>query len=213
MTPIIASVALLFVAALPQSTPTPASATTIFHSDVLHFDYTYDSGFTAQPSVADEAVQSEKDKATGVMKAAISCVSLPLTAIDANNGFRMIMILRMDSACMGQKTTATQLGPLVTSTLTQSLTRFGAPQVSASADYAVAGHPAAAIAGSVKSDKYGATFYATASCLIQGADAVCWEFLASDCSKLPQLIANPVHFDGQSPAALIPDKFAQTCKP
>ena len=213
MSPLTASFALLLAMALPQSTPTPSSPTTTFHNDILHFDYTYSSLLVAAPDVATQSIQSEKDKATGVTKAAISCISLPLTAIDSSNGFRMILIMRMDSACLGQPTSSSELGSLTTSSLTQSLKRFGDPQVGTSVDYQIAGHPAAVLSGSVKSEKYGATSYGTASCLLQGADSVCWEFLATDCSKLPELMANPIKFNGQPAEALIPEKFAQTCKP
>lgn len=213
MTPLTASLALLLAAAVTQSTLTPSSPTTTFHSDTLHLDYTYGSSFAAMPAVADQALQSEKDKATGVTKAAMNCITLPLTATDSSNGFRMILIVRMDGVCLGSTTPSSGLGTVTTSALTQSLLRFGDPQVGTSADYQVAGHPASVISGSVKSEKFSATFYGTASCLLQGADVVCWEFLASDCSKLPELMANPIQFNGQPSEALIPEKFAQTCKP
>jgi hypothetical protein len=196
----------------PAIHPTPSSPTTTFHSDILHFDYTYDSSFAAMPDVASQSIQSEKDKATGAMKAAISCVTLPLVASDSSNGLRMIMILRMDGACLGTATSATDLGGITTSTLSHSLQRFGDPQMGTVADYQVAGHAASNLSGTVKSEKFGATFYGTASCLLQGADFVCWEFLASDCSKLPDLMANPIQFSGQPAEALIPKSFAQTCK-
>jgi hypothetical protein len=184
MTPLTASVALLLAAALSQSAPTPSSPTTTFHSDILRLDYTYGSTFAAMP-----------------------------TATDSSNGFRMIIIMRMDGVCLGHLPSTSELGSLTTSALTQSLKRFGDPQMGTSADYQVTGHPASVISGSVKSEQYGQTFYGTSSCLIQGADAVCWEFMASDCSKLPALMANPVQFNGQLAAALIPERFAQTCKP
>src|ERR1700679_4009170 len=170
MTPLTASLALLLAAAVPQSTLTPSSPTTTFHSDTLHLDYTYGSSFAAMPAVADQALQSEKDKATGVTKAAMHCITLPLTATDSSNGFRMILIVRMDGVCLGSTTPSSGLGTVTTSALTQSLLRFGDPQVGTSADYQVAGHPASVISGSVKSEKFSATFYGTASCLLQGAD-------------------------------------------
>jgi hypothetical protein len=213
MSPLTASIALLLAVALPQTTPTPSSPTTTFHSDILHLDYTYGSSLIATPKAGDQAIQSEKDKSTGTEKAAIDCITLPLTAIDSSNGLRMILVMRMDGTCLGRLTTASGLGAITTSALTESLKRFGDPQMGTSVDYQVAGHPAAVLSGSVKSDKYNASFYATASCLLQGADVVCWEFLASDCSKLPALLANPIQFNGQPAQALIPEKFAQTCKP
>jgi hypothetical protein len=212
MTPLTTTLALLLIAA--QSLATPSSPTATFHSDALHLDYTYSSVFKPMPAVADQAIQSEKDKATGaVHKAEVSCISLPLTATDSSNGFRMISIMRLDGTCLGRPTTSAELAALATSTLTDSLKRFGDPQTGAAAYFQLADHSAAVLSGSVVSDKYAATFYATATCLLQGPDAVCWEFLASKCSALPELIAYPIAFDGQPAQPLIPAKFAQACKP
>jgi hypothetical protein len=214
MTPLTTAIALLLAAAIPQSTATPSSPTTTFHSDALHLDYTYATSFTTMPAVADQALQSEKDKASGaVAKAEVSCISLPLTATDSNSGFRMISIMRLDGTCLGRPTTSSELAALTTSSLTQSLKRFGDPQIGTAAYFHVADHSAAVLSGSVKSEKYGTTFYGTATCLLQGNDAVCWEFLASNCSALPELMAYPIQFDGQPAQPLIPAKFAQVCKP
>ncbi len=125
----------------------------------------------------------------------------------------MIMIMRLDAACMGSTTSASDLSGLTSSTLSHSLQRFGDPVVGTAGDYQVAGHAASALSGSVKSEKFGATLYATATCLVQGKDTVCWEFLTQDCSKLPALMANPVKFEGQPAEVLIPEKFAPPCKP
>ena len=214
MTPLTTAIALLLAAAIPQSTATPSSPTTTFHSDALHLDYTYATSFTTMPAVADQALQSEKDKATGaVPKAAVSCISLPLTATDSSSGFRMISIMRLDGTCLGRPTTSAELAALATTSLTDSLKRFGDPQVGAATYFQVANHSAAVLSGSVISQKYGTTFYGTATCLLQGGDAVCWEFLASKCSALPELMAYPIQFDGQPAQPLIPAKFAQACKP
>jgi hypothetical protein len=214
MTPLTTTIALLLAAALPQSTATPSSPTTTFHSDALHLDYAYPTTFTAMPAVGDQTLQSEKDKASGaVAKAAVSCISLPLLAIDSSSGFRMISVMRLDGTCLGRPTTPTELGALATTSLTDSLKRFGDPQLAATAYFHVADHAAAVVSGSVKSDKYGATFYGTVSCLIQGDDAVCWEFMASKCSALPDLMAYPIQFEGQPAQPLVPAKFAQACSP
>ena len=212
MTPLTTTIALLLIAA--QSTATPSSPTATFHSEALHLDYTYPTSFTPMPAAADQALQSEKDKATGaVPKAEVSCISLPLTATDSSNGFRMISIMRLDGTCLGRPTTSAELAALATTSLTDSLKRFGDPQVGTAAYFHVADHSAAVLSGSVKSEKYGTTFYGAVSCLIQGNDAVCWEFLTSKCSALPELMAYPIQFDGQPAQPLIPAKFAQACNP
>ena len=210
MLPLTPTLALLLLAG--QSLATPSSPTTTFRSDALNLTYTYPSTFKPLPAAADNALQSEKDKATGaVAKAAVSCISLPLTATDSTSGFRMISIMRLDGTCLGRPTTPAELSTLATTTLTDSLKRFGDPQLSTAASYQPADHPAAVLSGSVVSARYGTTFYGTATCLLQGQDAVCWEFLASKCSALPDLISYPIQFDGQSPQPLIPAKFAQAC--
>jgi len=85
MSPLPTTLALLLIAA--QSLATPSSPTVTFHSDALHLGYTYSSAFTTMPAVGDQALQSEKDKATGaVAKAAVSCISLPLVATDSSSG-------------------------------------------------------------------------------------------------------------------------------
>jgi len=214
MSPLTTTLALLLAAARPQATATPSSPTATFHSDALHLDYTYSSLFKALPTVADQTLQSEKDKATGaVAKAAVTCISLPLTATDSTNGFRMISIMRLDGTCLGRPTTSGELAALATTSLTDSLKRFGDPQVGAAAYFQVANHSAAVLSGSVRSEKYGTAFYGTVSCLIQGTDAVCWEFMASKCSALPELLAYPIQFEGQPAQPLIPAKFAQACNP
>jgi hypothetical protein len=125
----------------------------------------------------------------------------------------MISIMRLDGTCLGRPTTSPELGALATTSLTDSLKRFGDPQIGAPAYFHVADHSAAVLSGSVVSEKYAATFYGTVSCLIQGNDAVCWEFLASKCSALPDLIAYPIQFEGHPAEPLIPAKFAQPCQP
>jgi hypothetical protein len=219
MTDLIGLLALLFAAALPHqavtsttSPPPSSSSTTTYHSDVLHFDYAYDSSLVAAPSAGDDAIKTEKDKATGAEKATIDCITLPLTAIDSSNGLRMALVMRMNGVCLGATTPASGLGTVTTSALTESLTRFGAPQMGTTVDYQVAGHSASTLSGSVKSEKYGVTFYATASCLLQGSDVVCWELLASDCTRLPEMMNYPITFDGKAAEPLIPAKFAPVCK-
>ncbi len=212
MSPLTTTLALLLIAA--QSTATPSSPTATFHSDALHLDYSYSAAFKPMPTVADQAIQSEKDKVTGaVPKAEVSCISLPLTATDSTNGFRMISIMRLDGTCLGRPTTPSELSALATSTLTDSLKRFGDPQLSRADYYQLADHSAAVLSGSVVSTKYATTFYAMATCLLQGSDAVCWEFMTSKCSALPELMAYPLQFEGQPALPLIPARFAQACKP
>jgi hypothetical protein len=194
----------------PVPPPTTAASTT-FHSNVLHFDYTYSSTLAAAPSAGDDAIKAEKDKSTGAEKSAINCITLPLTAIDTTAGLRMVLIMRMDGICRGKVTAPSDLGAVTVSAFTESLKRFGTPQLGTPTDYQVAGHSASSLSGSVKSEKYAATFYGIATCLLQGSDVVCWELLTTDCAKLPELMSYPVKFEGHPAEALIPAKFAPPC--
>lgn len=202
-----------FQAAPAQSgAPAAASGTTTFHSDALQLDYTYPKAFVTTASVADQAVQSERDKTTGVANAAANCLSFPLAAIDSD-GFRIIGIMRMDGGCLGMSMAASSLDGAATSALTQSLQRFGAPSINSAADYQLGGHDASAITGTVTSEKDHLTFYAASSCLVQGKDLVCFELLASDCAQLRRMMRFPVRLDGKAAEALIPAKFALRCAP
>jgi hypothetical protein len=193
----------------PPPPPPPSNIT--FHSDVLHLDYTYPKSFQTMATAADAAVKEERDKATGATKAAMGCITLPLIAADSASGIRMVLIMRMDGDCLGA--TISDLGAVATSGLTESLKRFGDPQVGKPSDYKVAGRAASTIFGTVKSETYGATFYGATSCLTQGKDIVCWELLSSDCTQLPDLMNYPVRFDGETAEPVIPTSFAPACKP
>jgi hypothetical protein len=206
----------ILLAAVIVQTPSPVpppttAASSIFHSDILHFDYTYSSSLTAAPSAGDNAIKAEKDKAIGAEKSAINCITLPFTAIDTTVGLRMVLIMRMDGVCLGKVTAPSGLGAVTLSALTESLKRFGTPQLSMPTDYQIASHSASALFGSVKSEKYGVTFHSTAACLLQGSDVVCWELLSSDCAKVPELMSYPIKFEGHPAEALIPAKFAPPC--
>ena len=197
----------------PPSQSQPDAATTTFHSDVLHFDYTYSKALIPMaPSETADAIQAAKNEVTGVAKAAIDCVTDPLAATDSKGGVRVLVILRLNGTCLGAAPPASILGTTVTSTLSQSLSKFGTPQMGASADYQVAGHSASAVSGTVKSDQLNVTFFGSASCLLHGSDVVCWEFIASDCARVPEMMKYPVAFEGKDPEAVIPAKFAQACK-
>ena len=126
----------------------------------------------------------------------------------------MVSIMRLDGACLGRPTTSAELSTLghhhphrLAQALWRSPTRYRA------AYYQLANHSAAVLSGSVVSARYAATFYGAATCLIQGNDAVCFEFLTSKCTALPDLMNNPIAFDAQPAEPLIPARFAQPCQP
>ena len=190
----------------------PPPATTTFHSDTLHLDYTYPKSLESLASTADEAMKEEQNNETGALKAAVSCITLPLMAADSTGGMRMVLIMRLDGVCLGTTTPVSDLGAVATSGLTESLKRFGDLQVGKPTTYEVMGHSASAIFGTVKSVSYGMTFYGGTSCLLQGKDVLCWEFVVSDCAQLSPLMSYPAQFDGKTAEPLIPANLAPACE-
>jgi hypothetical protein len=165
------------------------------------------------PGLAAAAVKEETDKANGVTKAAMACVTSPVVAADPTENFRMIVLVQIDFACIGQPATEEALSTVVTSTLTESLHRVGDGVVTAPVRYKVGDYPAAFVRGSVKSDKFSTTFQGSASCvLIDKSKVGCWEFIALSPAAVDALAATPVHFDGHDPMALVPLDVAAKAK-
>jgi len=224
MTTRIAALALLLSLAAPRAgaqkdqtaaPPAPAGAATqntTFHSDVLHLSYVYPSSYANANGLADESLKQEKDKAEGVTKEAIGCVSVPITAMDFSKGFRMIFMMRLDGVCLGEQATAAELGLLTSQVLTGSLSKFGPPKLGTTTDYDISGHSASTVAGTVHADTMGKTLQSAASCSISGKDILCWEFLSDDCSALSTMSGYMVQFEGHDPAPVIPAKYAPACK-
>jgi hypothetical protein len=192
--------------------PASAPATTTYIDHDLHFTYSYASSLVADPETAKAAIEAEKKDSTGVKRAAADCVSTPLMAMDTNEGLRMDILIRMDLTCLGEEIKTDELGPAVGSILKESLARFGTPTLADPASYTLASSPAAAVSGSVASEKYGLTFYGSATCTLAGKNVLCWEFVSNDCAALAPMMAYPVTFDGKPATAVIPEKTILPCK-
>jgi len=133
--------------------------------------------------------------------------------MDLTKGFNMIMLMRLDEACLGEETTAAELGAATTAILAESLKQFGKPTISSSADYDIDGHSASTVSASVQADSLGLVIHAAASCAISGKNIACFEFVSSDCRNLAVIAASTVKFEGDAPAPVSPDRLAPACKP
>ena len=188
-----------------QATATPAPATRTFHSADGHFDYTYPANLAVDDKIMTDALKGEKDKAEGdVKKAAIGCITTPLTAMDESNGFQMVVVIRLDGTCLGADLTGDTLPALITPMMTESLTRIGTPTVGKSANYTVSGNSAIALSGTAAVKDSDTIVYGAVTCLSTGKDALCWEFLSDKCATVSSLAAYPIKFEGKEPEALIP---------
>ena len=200
-------------AAAPAPAVQAAKAPVPVHIVDLHLSYDVPAGLAMDPGLAAAAVKAEQDKATGVEKAAAACVTSPVMAADPTENFRMIAVVQIDFACIGQPVKDETLSEVVASTLKGSLGRFGEGVMGAPVKYQVGAYPAAFVRGSVKSEKFAATFHASATCLlIDKTKMGCWEFIAMDDAAVDKLAALPVHFDGQPPVALVPAVVAAKSK-
>jgi hypothetical protein len=192
----------------------PAERTTRYHSEAMGLDFVYPSGFTNK-ATADSAPTKEQDKATYDKKAAGSCVTFPITAMDMREAFNMIFLKRSDTACLGIETTAADRGIAAVNFLTNLLRQFGKPTVSSSTDYDIGGHMASTVSGSVKvqGDDAGTVIYGAASCLVAGRNVACFAFLSSDCQTLAVISASTVKFTDTDATPVIPAKLSPACKP
>ena len=192
--------------------PATTADTVSFRSEPLKFSYVLPAGIHAETNIAQEALKEERDKATGVKKAAAECVSIPLLAMDETENFRMVSIMRMDQTCLGSSTTPGELGGISTQVLTESLKRLGEPQVGTPLEYKLGDRSASLLVGSAKSEKLGVTFHAAISCALVEKDIACWEFLSIDPATIAQLAAIPVHFDGHDPLPVVPAEIVTKAK-
>ncbi len=179
----------------------------------MHFDFIYPSTFANANGLVNDALKKEQDKATGVAKAAMDCVSVPITAMDLTNGFNMIMLMQLDEACIGEETAAAELGAGTAAILSESLKQFGKPTISASDDYDIDGHSASTVSATVEAKSLGGVIHAAASCVISGKNLACFEFFSSDCPNVAVLASSTIKFGDNAPAAVIPNRLMPACKP
>lgn len=176
----------------------------------MHFDFIYPSTF--KNTSVDDGVKKEQDKGTGVEKGATNCVTVPITAMDLTKGFSMLMLMRLDEACIGKEMAPAELGAAITSILAESLTQFGKPTMSSSTDYDVDGHSASNVFASVHDETF-EDLHAAASCVISGKNLSCFVFISADCPYLATIAESTVKFGSDAPAPVIPAKLVPACKP
>lgn len=193
----------------PATPPPPAAASAPFTVRLIdgHIVYTVPAGLAQQAGIGDAIVKQETDKqgASAVVKAAASCVSLPVLAMDTSENFRMATIMRLDAKCLGTDISKSPLDSLATAALTESLQRMGGGgKLSPPQTYKLGGHDAVAVRGSLRSDKLGVTFQAVVTCTTAQQDALCWEFMSLAPEVMEALITQPVQIDGGAPIPVVP---------
>ena len=210
--------AFALVAALQTATPLgPAAKASTAPTPVrvadLHLTYDVPTGLAMDPGLLAAALKEESDNAQGIAKTAMACVRSPVMAADPTDNFRMVVLVEIDFTCLGQPATEDALSEVATSTLKESLHRFGDGVLTAPVKYKVGDMPAAFVRGSVKSDKFSTTFYGSTTCvLVDKRKMGCWEFVALKPGDVDTLGAVPVHFDGHEAVALVPAAVSAQAK-
>lgn len=191
------SLSLLASAAPPPHTN--ATRTTTYHSDAMHFDFTYPATFTSN---------SRKSADT-------RCVSTPIAVMDIRTSFNMIFLKSYDISCLSKDLLEAGPGSAAAKVLKDMLAAFGQPNMNSASSYNVAGHNAAVDTGFAKAAQARGpnTIYGAASCTVTSNNLACFEFLSNDCSNLNTLAASPIRFADHSAVPLIPRKLSYPCAP
>lgn len=199
----------------PAPPPAAAKPMVTFHGPAnLGFDYAYEASLEASDDLARQITQAAQDSSAGgtaVQQAALKCVSTPLVAIEATTSFRMLMVVRLDSTCLGVPVEPAMLESLAQKELQQGIAALGPPKLDTMATYQIAGHDARTISGSTYSDKMNSNIFSRVSCVLVGKDAVCWLFLSNDCADVNHMKGFPITFTGKPAEPLVPAAFTQSC--
>jgi hypothetical protein len=181
-------------AAGPQTSTLPT--TMKFHSDTLRLDYIYPTSF----------VQRDTSKDTTHV-----CGFQDISAVDAQNGFRMIILQDEDGGCYN-KDFASGLPARANAMVNGVLKRYGTPSIVDVTAYFIGKHRAVTTNGFIFDAVAGKTHYAVASCQMIGKHAVCWTLISTSCSALTEMEHYPIQFSGELPAPLIPESLKPECK-
>ena len=201
--------AALLAATVCAQTTAPAPGT--YRNDALGFSYTYPASL--QPSaqlndalthgIAGDPTDPDHDQW-------VKCFTLPLVAgkgLDHPTGgtLGMLVVLRVDHACMGVSTSFDKLGELA-QMLLGVLKGFGRPLTEDAHPYKLDGKEAWFAQGSVAAKALGPdiNLHAASTCALVAGSSVCWLLIDSDHKLMPALVASPVTFDGHAPTPLIP---------
>lgn len=193
----------------------PAPATATYRNDDLHLTYAYPSGYMDASALVGTALQASlsDDPATSAAAAA-HCITLPFSRMQAGPGpgeIAIVALARADSACLKQKFTAKSLAES-TAQEARSLSAAGAKSTfGPHVPYTVAGHPADLLQGTFTLPA-GHPMHALITCVLDQPDIVCWQFLSTSADRLRTLVTNPVSFDNQAPAALVPTQLLPETK-
>lgn len=175
-----------------------------YHDDALHFTLTYPATLTPSNAVTQVVEQSKKEMKTDAEKKALGCISTPLMALRETNDFALIMVMRMDLACLNVPPATGILSTLAQTSLRQGLARLGLSTVSAPTSYKLDNHDAVFLRGAVTDEDGKETAHGAAVCSLVEKSAVCWEVVAIDKGNVTSLLASPVGFDGHPPQPLVP---------
>lgn len=172
-----------------------------YHNDTLHLSYAYPSDYIDATQMVGPAFQASMG---GADEAAVRCISLPFSRMQAGTGnIGMLMLVRADAGCLKKKFTDKSVSEIAQGeaqglAASGAKTNFGKPVT-----FQVANRPAAMLQGSFTLPT-GQGMQAMVVCVLDEPDMACWQFLSNSTQGLSKMASFPVTFDGASPTPLVP---------
>ncbi len=182
-----------------------------YRNDALHLNYSYPTSYTDASALVVPAFQATLGKAQAEAgakndrnaKDATRCVTLPFSVINSDNGYAVVLLLRVDAGCLKKTFTAADL-PTFTRGEIEGLAASGArTQFSEPTAFTTEGHAAEWLRGSFQLPT-GQSLQAMVACVLEKPDVVCWQFLGSSEANLRTMAAFPMSLDGAAPMPVVP---------
>ena len=188
------------VPAVPDTVP--ASMTT-YRSDILHLSYSYPASYKDASSTVGPAFEASMNHADTGGPDATRCITLPFSAINADNGLAIVLLVRADAGCAKKTFTASELPVITRGEITGLNASGGHPQFGEPVNFTTGGHAAQMLQGSFTLPT-GQAMRAMVTCVLVKPDIACFQFLGSSDDNLRTMAAFPVSFEGGPAAPLLP---------
>jgi hypothetical protein len=204
----------LLAFAMQAAAPAGDAPLSSYRDPALKMTYQYPSDLKPQQQMADALTRGFASGAADDGDAKVAkCITVPVAVTKATGApgegeFGLIVILRVDQTCIGEPGTKENLGAAA-QLLTRILKPFGLPITEDALSYQLDGHDAAFVKGSAQAKMLGEgkMLHAASVCALVDTNTLCWLIVNSNHKAMPNLVANPVTFDGRSAVPLVPKEL------
>lgn len=174
-----------------------------YHSDVLRLTYSYPSLYTDASATVGPAFEASMNHAEGNAADATRCITVPFSAMSAEKGLSILLLLRSDAGCAKKDYKASDLTVFTQGEVQGLSASGGRPQFGEAVSFTTGGRPAQMLQGSFMLPT-GQAMQAMVTCVLLKPDIACFQFLGSSAQNLHSMAAFPVSFDGGTAAPLLP---------